>query len=314
MTGRSQWTAIEYTALPSGPVVFVDLTRIVLELDADIVPSIYVVRSLLSTYYEYRLSSNQAYLQDLQNQKNSAVEKFKNATKYNSTQQLLEKYGAEPSSLKAAESGSKPEKKTKPKGRRESAPNFGRTSFQPPSTANIPRPPSQSPHAPKSSHTEPNSPRALGPMPQGDLPTSTHGAEFAPDAEPTPAQYLADSGASNHWYDRVMDLLLGEDETKPINRLALICSRCRLVNGQAPPGVKQLEEVGRWRCGGCGGWNGETEEIKKILHETTESQPALDTPVEEETVVEGHDAAILHSDPVTSQLKSADDSANSSNS
>ena len=294
--------------------MFVDLTHPVQELDADIVSSIYVVRSLLSTYYEYRLSSNQAHLQDLQNQKNSAVEKFKNATKYNSTQQLLEKYGAEPSSPKASESGSKPEKKNKSKGRRESAPNFGRTSFQAPSTANIPRPPSQSPNAPTISHTAPNSPRAIGPVPQGDLPSPTHAAEFAPNAESISAQYLADSGASDHWYDRVMDLLLGEDETKPINRLALICSRCRLVNGQAPPGVKQLEEVGRWRCGGCGGWNGETEEIKKILHETMESQPALDTPVEEETLVEGHDTAMPHSDPVTSQLKSADDSANSSNS
>ena len=49
-----------------------------------------------------------------------------------------------------------------------------------------------------------------------------------------------------------MDVLLGEDETLPRARLALICSNCRLVNGQAPPGVKRLEDVGKWRCGGCG--------------------------------------------------------------
>ena len=62
-----------------------------------------------------------------------------------------------------------------------------------------------------------------------------------------------------------MDLLLGEDETLPKNRLALICSNCRLVNGQAPPGVKTLDEVGKWRCGSCGSWNGEESEAKKML-------------------------------------------------
>jgi hypothetical protein len=59
--------------------------------------------------------------------------------------------------------------------------------------------------------------------------------------------------------------LLGEDETQPKNRLVLICNSCRLVNGQAPPGVKSLEELGRWRCGSCGAWNGVESEAKKVL-------------------------------------------------
>ena len=29
-----------------------------------------------------------------------------------------------------------------------------------------------------------------------------------------------------------------------------------MVNGQAPPGVRTLEDIGRWRCGSCGEWNG----------------------------------------------------------
>lgn len=52
-------------------------------------------------------------------------------------------------------------------------------------------------------------------------------------------------------------MLLGEDETQAKNRFALICAQCRLVNGQAPPGTRELGDVGRWRCGGCGAWNGE---------------------------------------------------------
>jgi endoplasmic reticulum junction formation protein lunapark len=49
---------------------------------------------------------------------------------------------------------------------------------------------------------------------------------------------------------------MGEDEALPTNRLALFCTSCRLVNGLAPPGVRTLEELGKWRCGSCGAWNG----------------------------------------------------------
>jgi hypothetical protein len=69
----------------------------------------------------------------------------------------------------------------------------------------------------------------------------------------------------NHWYDRILDALLGEDETQPKNRLALICSECRLVNGQAPPGAKNLEDVGRWRCSGCHAWNGKEKPREDVV-------------------------------------------------
>ena len=59
-------------------------------------------------------------------------------------------------------------------------------------------------------------------------------------------------------------MLLGEDETNAKNRLALICRKCRLVNGQAPPGVKRVEDVGRWRCAGCGVMNGEEREEDEV--------------------------------------------------
>lgn len=69
-----------------------------------------------------------------------------------------------------------------------------------------------------------------------------------------------------------MDVLLGEDETSPKNRLALICKNCRLVNGQAPPGVKTLEDVGRWRCSGCGTMNGEESEVKRLVKEMKQQE------------------------------------------
>lgn len=66
--------------------------------------------------------------------------------------------------------------------------------------------------------------------------------------------------------------MLGEDETAPKNRIVLICHKCRLVNGQAPPGVKNVAEVGAWRCMGCGAINGEMDEGKKIIQEVLGSK------------------------------------------
>ena len=68
-----------------------------------------------------------------------------------------------------------------------------------------------------------------------------------------------------------MDVLLGEDETRPINRIAMICVHCRLVNGQAPPGVKRLEDIGRWRCAECHQWNGKENEVQRIIQDVKEN-------------------------------------------
>jgi hypothetical protein len=70
-----------------------------------------------------------------------------------------------------------------------------------------------------------------------------------------------------------LDAVLGEDETQARNRIVLICQNCRLVNGQAPPGVRTLEELGRWRCSSCQTWNGVESEEKKILSEISKSKP-----------------------------------------
>lgn len=74
-----------------------------------------------------------------------------------------------------------------------------------------------------------------------------------------------------HWYDRIFDVLLGEDETAAKNRIVLICRSCRLVNGQAPPGTKSLGEMGMWKCMACGTPNGEMDEGKRIVREVLKS-------------------------------------------
>lgn len=42
------------------------------------------------------------------------------------------------------------------------------------------------------------------------------------------------------------------------------------MNGQAPPGIKNLVDVGRWRCAQCGAWNGEADEATKLVDQMKE--------------------------------------------
>lgn len=226
---------------------------------------IYGVRKISSKFFDYQISRNQARLDDFHKQREKTIEKLKVATKYNSTQELLEKYG-----------GESPKPSPAPKGdgeKRKAVQNqqpVARTGLPPPPTANIRRPPSapQTPNNPPSprppspplefnqvpphvSHSPPP------PYPQ----TPTEQAGFAPNAYSNGGEYIEQP----HWYDRLLDVLLGEDETQPRNRMVMICSGCRLVNGQAPPGIKTPEELGRWRCGSCGAWNGVESETTQIL-------------------------------------------------
>ncbi|KAF2731776.1 hypothetical protein EJ04DRAFT_514340 [Polyplosphaeria fusca] len=251
VTGWRSWGPIELSVVAGGPVI------------------IYLIRTALTTYYDYRTRNTQASLESLQKEREATIERLKAATKYNSTQQLLEKYGSSPKP-KESPSRKKPQGPEKP-SQSQSQSQGPRTNIAPPPTANIPRPNIQGPSTPQrptsaagSPHGPPN--RALPPL---ESPT----AEFAPNAYGTAElqrQYSSTAPSTftqTHWYDRILDALLGEDETQPKNRLALICQECRLVNGQASPGTRSLEEVGRWRCSGCHAWNGKEKVQEDTMNE-----------------------------------------------
>lgn len=225
---------------------------------------IYGIRKLSSKFFDYQISRNQARLDDFHSQREETIEKLKVATKYNTTQELLEKYGAE--SPKASPTPKNDTGKQQSVQRQPPAP---RTGLPPPPTANIRRPPS-APQTPTNPTPQPPSPPAelsqappqLQQSPPAPYPqNSAEQGNFAPNAYSNSGEYIE----SPHWYDRLLDVLLGEDETQPRNRMAMICTGCRLVNGQAPPGIKTPEELGRWRCGSCGAWNGVESETTKIL-------------------------------------------------
>lgn len=99
---------------------------------------------------------------------------------------------------------------------------------------------------------------------------------FAPNAFEE-RQYDSHTRHESRWYDRIFDLLLGDDETSAKNRMVLICKHCRLVNGQAPPGIKRVEDVGKWRCIACHKMNGEEDEGRRIVAEMKERLAVSDT-------------------------------------
>lgn len=233
VTGWQNWTALEYTGLSASPLV------------------IYGVRTALDAAFNYRVANSQNQLNDLHKQRDAAIAKLKEATKYNSTQQLLEKYGGSPPkpvTLKQRNEGGQP-KNNQPRV-------AARTGIAPPPTANIPGRPL------------PGTPQNQLPSPQRQQPMQDPHAEFAPNAfsAPVPRPPSRDfANSSPRWFDRILDVVLGDDETQPKNRIVLICSNCRLVNGQAPPGTTSLEDLGQWRCMACQTVNGSQSQAKEMI-------------------------------------------------
>ncbi|KAK3337550.1 hypothetical protein B0T19DRAFT_413056 [Cercophora scortea] len=252
---------LEWTGLAGGPLV------------------IYLVRAVTTAFFEYRIETLNSRLKDQQNERAKTIQKLKDATKYDSTLELLEKYGGPENKTKKnkkktdGDESSGADKKGSALGRQAGLPN--RTNMPPPPTANIQRLPPSAPSTP-----QPRTHGVVSPSPRRlPQPDVTPSAEFAPNAfdgkGPPPYMHYPPTPMATkeaHWYDRILDTLLGEDETAAKNRIVLICGRCRLVNGQAPPGTKSLSEVGPWKCMACGVVNGEMDEGKRIVQEVLEQR------------------------------------------
>ncbi|KFH42570.1 Protein lunapark-like protein [Hapsidospora chrysogenum ATCC 11550] len=273
VVGYRNMGAYEWTGLAGGPVL------------------IYGTRTLMAAYFNFRIESLSARLNEQQEERAKTIQKLKEATKYDSTLELIEKYGgAEGKSAKGKKKGAPVENEEDISGEGQGGRRAGekkgtksqgvpgRTSMGPPPTANIQRNPDGSllarqPPLADTSSMEPGAefaPNAeyIHPPPQHQQQQHRHLHHQAPPSPLLPQQHQP-LPPESHWYDRIFDVLLGEDETAPKNRIVLICRACRLVNGQAPPGAKSLADVGMWRCMGCGTLNGETveDEGQRIVRE-----------------------------------------------
>ncbi|KAL1892328.1 hypothetical protein Sste5346_007066 [Sporothrix stenoceras] len=307
---------------------------------------IYATRKALAAVYNFRIDSLASKLKEQQGERAKTIQKLKDATKYDSTLQLLEKYGgAEPKAGKGKGAGgdnSGQEGKRGSKGGAAGGPGGNpstpnRTRLPPPPTANIQhggniniQTPSSKQGTPRSAADDTSIVSAPG-SPAGGVTDLSASAEFAPNAfgpdevaavpQVTGGQYAvsapsAGGGAAavygeSHWYDRILDALMGDDETAAKNRFVLICSSCRLVNGQAPPGTKSLAELGSWRCMGCGALNGEAAEAKKIVREMLQRNSSNSNKVTEvadsEAESDNGDSIEAEVDPETIEVKEEED-------
>lgn len=88
-----------------------------------------------------------------------------------------------------------------------------------------------------------------------EMPKSAPAAVSDPPTELETPFPLPATLAHATWMDRVMDVILGENEQSPNNRYALICGRCHHHNGLATYG--QVPEQVVYVCPLCGFLNGD---------------------------------------------------------
>jgi len=194
------------------------------------------VRRTVTWWYTRRIEKELHGKDLLKTRLDEKLEELKEKSDYYTTQQLLQRYDSK-SSPRAA-----PEKVPSPPIEHSSSYVRQRIPLPPPPTFPLDQPP-----------------------PQINIP------QFHPSAFTPPPTSPASPPAPKGVFDRLLDLLVGEDETSPEHRYALICSRCRTHNGLAPPGETALQ-VG-YICARCGQWNGPETGDGRVttekLHEET---------------------------------------------
>ncbi|KAL5614270.1 hypothetical protein BROUX41_004380 [Berkeleyomyces rouxiae] len=260
--GSQNMGSIEWTGVAGSPVV------------------IYLLRRGVAAFYDFRIDALAAQLKELQTEREKTIQKLKDATKYDTTLELLEKYGGGSKSESLSSQGNRDSNREQAPKAHQKAESKGpgplpkRTNLPPPPTANINRAGSPSDHA-HHPVAPPNRPMHV--ETSEDFAPNAFGGRVTVSEQPmnsAPLSRTASLGlpAESHWYDRILDLLLGEDEKDPRNRIILMCQKCRLINGQAPPGVKTLAEIGVWKCMSCGASNGELDESILIADAVLQSK------------------------------------------
>jgi len=248
---------------------------------------IFLMRRALEASYGGRISSTESKLEELQSRQRATIEKLKAATKYSTTQSLIEKYGNT-----AGASIQKPQSE-KPKGPSRTPTQIQRHTpqhpQQPPAPirSSVPTPEqiriqeqllAQQRAGPPPQYGKAQSPNQQ-PQPPADL-LRRQNLEMQSQSQPPSRQHLQpEEATAPKWYDRILDVVLGEDETSARNRYALICKNCRMVNGLAPPGTRTLDDMGEWGCARCGTMNGGKKPLVGDI-------PKQDEPEHEEVHVE----------------------------
>lgn len=194
---------------------------------------IWAVRWTLTRWYGWLSRTNDESLKALLAQRHEMVEELKQKTNFYSTQALLDRFDPDSKSSKSE----KTEKNGKP-GKQ----------------------------GPKSNASAQSSGQKPGQAKQGEAPAGQAPGLQGPQVplpkgfDPQSARMLKSTQVAYvpKWYDRILDLIVGEDEYSSRQRYALICRNCKAHNGLAQPGEVPEDVV--YICPHCGTLNGHPKE------------------------------------------------------
>ncbi len=248
---------------------------------------IYLLRRLIAKYYNWRLSRQgeevYAYreqnLETILTLQRSKVEELKAKTQFYSTQSLLDRF--DPDSAPSSPKVSTPTMARK---------SLGGGQRLSPGTPRIPYPQHLlSPEQRLRQKESVQSLRARHSLGREDVDRESLETSFTQtvgDVGTVPtildAGRVSLSPATTHplpqiaqraptFLDRVLELIIGEDETSPAHRYALICQKCFSHNGLAPAGTNDVDAARiKYACPCCGFVNGvDKERSDNISGETS---------------------------------------------
>uniref|UniRef100_A0A060THQ6 Endoplasmic reticulum junction formation protein lunapark n=1 Tax=Blastobotrys adeninivorans TaxID=409370 RepID=A0A060THQ6_BLAAD len=207
---------------------------------------IWAVRWALTRWYGWLSRTNDESLKALLAQRHEMVEELKQKTNFYSTQALLDRFDPD----------SKPSKSDKT----EKNEKLGKQEFK--SNASV-----------QSSGQKPGQTTKQGQASPGQTPGLQHPQVPLPQGiNPQSARILKSTQVAYvpKWYDRILDLIVGEDEYSSRQRYALICRNCKVHNGLAQPGEAPEDVV--YICPHCGTLNGRP---KETTHPEKESEKEI---------------------------------------
>lgn len=197
--------------------------------------SIYIIRVCITRVFGYLIRSSDARLDVLNNERQEKIEELKRKTNFYSTQALLKRF-----------------ENSDADGTFEDEPSFDQSHSGQSSVQHSPSAKAAAQAAQAHTQTAPQSPSAPNAL------QDTSKFAFQP--------YVP------RWYDRILDVLVGEDEMSPKNRYALICANCRNHNGLAQYGESPESVV--YICPHCGFKNGHpkktTSRVDQKLSESSQ--------------------------------------------
>ncbi|CAI5758669.1 unnamed protein product [Candida verbasci] len=185
--------------------------------------------------YGFFINNKQKYLKNQQKKHKDKIEELKKITNFNTTNELINKYGEKETP--------KPQQKV-PLTKQDKLKQQAFKELKIPPTANIQTPINDVKNISKSAKQPPN------PTAQLQL------------------QNKSEIKKKRTFQDRILDILIGSDNSEAIeNRYALICYNCFNHNGLAPPHTEDPLDV-KYHCWKCGALNGGgTLFEKELKHE-----------------------------------------------